>query len=76
MKTYTVILMRPDWACNFPHDTFMESCEAGNPTEALAKVRAMAMEIDGLDEEEGDDPTDYFCIAVIEGDHNDLNPEN
>ena len=74
MQTDTVIVMRPSWACNYPRDTFMETVTADSPVDALAKVRQLAVEADADD---GFTPNgeDYFCIAVIEGDHSDLNPE-
>lgn len=74
MKPYTVIVMRPTWACNYPRDTFMETAMADSPAAALAKVRQLAVEAD-TDEEFTPNGEDYFCIAVIEGDHSDLNPE-
>ena len=74
MAFYTVILMRPDWATNFPYDTFMESVEAISPEEALDRVRQLAVEADS---EEDFHPlgSDYFCIVLIAGQHNDINPE-
>jgi hypothetical protein len=73
MKKYTVILLRPDWATNnYGTDTYMECVEAENPTKALAEARRLVLV---ADDNEHAEPTDYFCIALIEGEHNDLNPE-
>jgi hypothetical protein len=79
MKTYTVILLRPDHATdNYGQDTFMEHVEAEDPARALAEARRLVLEADSSGDAEIDesiDPRDYFCIALIEGQHNDLNPE-
>lgn len=73
---YTVILLRPDYVTNnYGQDTYMECVEAADPSAALAEVRRMVIEVDG-DDGAGADPTDYFCIALIEGEHNDIDPGN
>lgn len=73
MALYTVILLRPDWATdNYGTDTFMETVEAEDPTKALAEARRLVLV---ADDNEHTNPTDYFCIAVIKGAHNDSNPE-
>ena len=73
MALYTAILLRPDYVTdNYGTDTFMETVEAEDPTKALAEVRRLAIEADGDDVT---DPTDYFCIALLAGQHSDINPE-
>ena len=68
MKKYTVILLYPEYMSEeFGHETYMTCVSAGTPSQAVALARE---EMEDLDT-----PTDAFVIAVIEGDHEDLNPE-
>lgn len=70
---YTVILMRPDYATdNFGNDAVLIAVDAKSPREALAEARALVLEADDNAQAE---PADYYCIAVIEGEHVNLNPE-
>lgn len=70
---YTVILLRPDYtASNYGQDTYMTHVRAENPAAALAKARA---EVQDADDTEENNPTDYFCIALLAGEHHDINPE-
>jgi len=65
---YTVLLQRPDWTdC----ETYMTCVPAANPVEALAAARAECSNADGGCY----DPTEYLCLVLIAGEHNDLNPE-
>jgi hypothetical protein len=76
---FTVILLRPDYLTgNYGQDTYMTTVDARGPTDALKKARERVIEGDNGDVEEflkDNALTDYHCIAVIAGDHKDLNPE-
>lgn len=73
MKKFTVILLYPDYAAQeFGHETWMGVVDARSPKPALRKARA---ECKGLNPDI-DSPNDLFCIAVIAGEHTDLNPES
>lgn len=73
MKKWTVILLYPDYAAEtYGHDTFMTSVEAEDPEGAVREARDEAC--DAL-EERPDNPEDFFVVAVIEGEHEDINPE-
>jgi hypothetical protein len=73
MHSYTVILLRPDYITdNYGQDTLLRHVDATGVKEALTKARKEVMKSDGtLDQA----PQDYFCIALFEGAHPDLNPE-
>lgn len=64
---YTVILMYPDYLSG-DNATFMETINAIDPAEAVSKARASIPDLD--------DPVDMKVIAVIAGDHQDINPES
>lgn len=64
--TYTVLLQYPDYIGD---DTYMTSVAATNPTEALAAARAEVATTEDCD------PLDWRCLCIVEGEHNDLNPE-
>lgn len=77
MKTYTVILLRPDYiAGTFGQDTYMTSLEAESVEDAEKLAQMEAFELDIPQEDRGDyddDASDgYFVIAVIEGTHMDI----
>lgn len=75
-EAFTVILMRPyDVAGTYGQDTFMTAAWAPDPVEALKLAREEVIESDYGSEPFDGDPCDYFCIAVLRGDHLDLNPE-
>lgn len=78
-NSYTVLLLRPDYmADSFGQDTFMTSVEAKGPVEALELARAEVIDCDHEDVDEFHkyhDPADYLCLLLIEGQHNDINPE-
>lgn len=73
VHAFTVVLLRPHGG---PPDTFMTTVHAKTPREALAKARAQIIEADcaGFDIITAE-PADYACIALIEGEHHDINPE-
>lgn len=72
---YTILLQRPDYiADNYGEDNFLWQGEAANSIDALALARADAITADG-GEEVCDDPTDYRCLILLAGIHDDLNPE-
>ena len=79
MKKYTVILLYPDFVADeFGHETYMTSVEAKNPKSAVKKARMevlSASRAENEGESEYEDPTDLFVVAVIEGEHADVNPE-
>lgn len=73
--TYTVLLQRPDYvAANYGEDDFMWQGEAGDSIEALEFARTAAIEADG-GEEVCDVPTDYRCLILLAGIHDNINPE-
>ena len=74
---YTVILLRPDYiAGTFGEDTYMATVEADSVSDAqkLAQMDAFELDIDEEDRGNYADKTsdDYFVIAVIAGDHQDI----
>lgn len=73
MKKWTVILLYPDYmAENYGQKTFMTSVDAETPEAAVAAARK---EVSESEDTELQDPEDMFVIAVIEGEHQDHNPE-
>jgi hypothetical protein len=81
MKHYTVILLYPEEATDdFGHDTWMSSVQAVDPTAAVVIAREECLMGNGWQWEDPDDDVPYvtpeslFVIAVIEGDHDDVNP--
>ena len=75
-KKYTVILLYPDYMSeNYGQETYMTCVDAKNPTEAVANARAEISAGGENEQDEEAEPTDFFVIAVIAGDHEDLNPE-
>lgn len=76
---FTVILLRPDYLTgNYGQDTYMTTVDANTPETALKTARERVIEGDNDDVEEflkHHELTDYHCIALIAGDHKDLNPE-
>jgi hypothetical protein len=73
--TFTVLLQRPDYiADNYGEDNFMWQGEAADSIDALEFARAAAIIADG-GEEVCDEPTDYRCLILLAGIHDDLNPE-
>lgn len=76
---YTVLLLRPDYmADSFGSDTFMTHVVAEGAVEALRLAREEVIKCDHEDVaefHEYHDPTDYVCLLLIAGHHNDINPE-
>jgi len=71
MKTYTVILLWPDYvASSFGQETYMTSVDAVDPECAVVTAQEEAMDSD----DNINDKDDLFVIAVIEGEHNDVKP--
>lgn len=71
MNWYTVILLYPDYVAEeYGHETYMTSIEAESPVNAVYKAR---LEVNNPDE--GIDRADFFVIAVMLGQHADINPE-
>lgn len=67
---YTVILLYPDYSTDdFGHNTWMESVEAADPEEAVHTAREACADLAEIEE-----PEDLYVIAVIEGEHHDVNP--
>lgn len=78
-RWYTVILLRPDYmTSNYGQDTWMEAVKARDPEEAVKLARGECHLADNEDLDDDTDyygsPDDYFVIAVIRGNHEDLNP--
>ena len=79
-RYYTVILLRPDYmTSSYGQDAWMEAVKARDPEEAVKLARSQCILVDNewLDRDDGDfcgSPEDYFVIAVIRGNHDDLNP--
>lgn len=79
MKKYTVILLYPDHiASDYPefYETTADACSAKDALHA-ARVQAVKANDGALDPESDDyiNPYDFACVAVYEGDLNNLNPE-
>lgn len=76
MKSYTVIVGRPDYITDDPiNDTYMTSIFASSVRFAQneAKREAWVEDNQGGDEEDAiGEPDDYVIIAVIEGKHEDI----
>ncbi|TJY57419.1 hypothetical protein E4T66_18605 [Sinimarinibacterium sp. CAU 1509] len=70
---YTVILLYPDYVTdNYGQDTWMGDGRGDTPEEALADARAQLCDPDGDSLIKA--PEDLFCIAMIEGEHQDVRP--
>jgi hypothetical protein len=73
MKKWTVILLYPDYmADDYGSETYMTCVRAADPAGAVAKARAEVCAANEVDE---DDAEDFFVIAVMRGEHDDVNPE-
>ena len=74
MKTYTVLLLRPDYISNaYGADTYMTHFVAASAAKAEDMARAEAHQIDTSDGQGPDvDPLDYAVLMVIEGKHMDI----
>lgn len=76
MKYYTVLLLYPDYFTdNYGQETHLNTVEADTPEEAVSLARAICVS-DNSDSEyqiRGDE--DLFVLLVIEGSHQDINPE-
>ena len=72
IKTYSVLLARPDYIADGPTDTYWTSFAAASPELAVRYARIEAAGCDGIEEGDLDD---YAVLLVIEGKHQDLNPE-
>ena len=65
MKTYTVILLYPDYiAENFGEEIFIDITQAELPAIAVEKVRKIAI---AANADYKIDPEDFLPIAVFEG---------
>ena len=69
MKTYTVLLLRPDYVSD---ETLLSHVTALTPRLAIEVARARACIADNV---HPDDGNDYACLLVIAGIHDDINPE-
>lgn len=76
MKTYTVIVGRPDTISDDPiTDTFLTYVEGACITYVQDEAKREAWRTDNEGQDEDDavgDPLDYVIVAVIEGIHKDL----
>lgn len=74
MKKFTVLLLYPDYMSdNFGQDTCMAHVNAEDVARAQEAAQARMVQIRlEYDEEDGQDPDDYFVLMVIEGHHNDI----
>lgn len=73
MNTYTVIVGRPDYVSDNPvADTYMTSLEAENAAAAGDAAVLECAEVDSFGEEDTNDPEDYIIVAVIAGEHKDI----
>ena len=74
MKKFTVLLLYPDYATgNFGQDTYQAWVEASTVQEAKELAQLEAVQREGrADDEELDDPDDYFVLAVYEGHLEDI----
>jgi len=79
MKTYTILLMRPDYAAyQYGEDTYMTHIEADNVSTAQKKAQAEVWNLDVAGEDVDDvadrsgNPDDYAVLMVIEGKHMDI----
>lgn len=75
-RTYTVLLLRPDYATShYGQDTYLTNVEA---TTVKAAVRRARLELWGVDTSNvkptRDDLQDYFVLLVAEGRITDINP--
>lgn len=73
MKTYTVIVGRPDYVSDDQlTDTYMTSLEAENAAQAGELACREAAETDSEDLEDEYDPDDYVVVCTLIGQHNDF----
>ncbi|MFA7254340.1 MAG: hypothetical protein WC107_07395 [Patescibacteria group bacterium] len=83
-RKYTVVLSLPDYMTDGQARYFTTCVPAKTPKQALAAARKEAvLEIAGFGltpEDAGEgaktNPLDFASVAVFEGDHNNINPEN
>lgn len=65
MKTWTVLLLRPDYvAATFGHDAILIQEKAADSITALAQARKAACEID---EQDPLNAYDYYCLFCCRG---------
>ena len=81
MKKYTVILIYPDHVAeNYGEEFYTAYVEAKTPKQALAEARAKALTDNSLSSDpESDnfcDAADFACVAMFEGHHDVINPED
>ncbi len=73
MTTYTIIVGRPDYVSDNPlTDTYMTSVEAENAADAGVKAVRECAEVDSFGEDDINNPDDYVIVAVIAGEHSDI----
>ncbi len=73
MKTYTVIVGRPDYISDHPvGDTYMTAVEAENAADAGVKAVGECVATDSEGPDDVNNPDDYVIVAVIAGKHSDI----
>lgn len=76
-KDFTVLLLRPDYmADQYGTDTYLAFITAKDVETAVTQAQEEVRDVDYPENEEKRliDPTDYLCLFVAEGHHNDLTP--
>jgi hypothetical protein len=75
MKTYTILLLRPDYMTdNYVRDTYLTSAKGKTVEDAIIKARLEAVREDDPTADPEDATDDYAVLLCIEGDHDDLTP--
>ncbi|TXG96128.1 MAG: hypothetical protein E6R08_10165 [Nevskiaceae bacterium] len=77
LQPFSVLLLYPDYATdNYGQETYLTAVMAADPEQALALARKEAVDSNTTSEGECtiDNPSDFFCLAVFEGHHHDVQP--
>ncbi len=68
MKSFTVVLMYPDYSVDQYGETWCDTVEANDPVEAVAVAQKKCAEDSTVIER----PDDILPVSVFEGEHKDL----
>lgn len=75
MKSYTVLLLYPDYlAESFGHETYLAHVEARSLRAAIKLAQLQARRAQGYVYDESQSSEDFACLLVIKGHHDDIKP--
>jgi hypothetical protein len=79
MKTYTVVLKYPDYMTDGTDQYYTIAVCGTYPVYAVFNARKWVCDEYAEEHKDTgdtiDEPTDFACVAVFEGEHNNINPE-